>query len=73
MTWNIECIKPNQYFLSELLLSKLPDIVLLSEPQVYQADIALCMNTAVHEYCYWLNSDDLYDQDLPLVKSKAVG
>ena len=31
------------------------------------------MNTAVHEYCYWLNSDDLYEPDLPLVKSKAVG
>ena len=73
MTWNIENIKPNQYFLSDLLLSQQPDIVHISEPQTYQSDIALCMNNVKHEYCYWLNSDDIYDPDLPLEKSKAVG
>ena len=26
-----------------------------------------------HEYCYFLNSDDLTDPDLPLVKTRAVG
>ena len=73
MTWNVEGIKPHQYFLSEVLLSKLPDLVFLSEPQIYQCDIGIPMKTVCHEYCYWLNSDDLYDQDLPLVKSKAKG
>ena len=26
-----------------------------------------------HEYCHYLNSDDLYDPELPLVKARAVG
>ena len=73
MTWNIECIKPNQFFLCDLLLSQQPDIVHIAEPQCYQGDIALCMNNVKHEYNYWLNSDDIYDPDLPLEKSKAVG
>ena len=73
MTWNIENIKPNQYFLSDLLLSQQPDIVHIAEPQTYQSDIDLCLINVKHEYCYWLNSDDIYDPDLPLEKSKAVG
>ena len=73
MTWNIECVKPHQYFLSEILLSQLPDLVFISEPQVFQSDIDILMMTVKHEYCYSLNSDDLIDPDLPLLKSKAVG
>ena len=56
-----------------MLLSELPDLVFISEPQVYQTDIENALNTVSHEYCFWLNSDDLYDHDLPLVKSKAAG
>ena len=73
MTWNIEGIKPQQYFLSEALLSQLPDLVFLSEPQAFQSDMGSAMKTVCHEYCHWLNSEYLYDQDLPLVKTKAKG
>ena len=31
------------------------------------------MRTVKHEYCYWLNSDDRLDPELPLTKSKANG
>ena len=34
MTWNVEGIKPHQYFLSEVLLSKLPDLVFLKAPNL---------------------------------------
>ena len=57
----------------ELLLSNLPDLVLLSEPQCYQSDIRQLMNGLVHEYDYHLNSDDLLDPDIPLAKSRAKG
>ena len=73
MTWNIEGIKPHHYVLSEVLLSQLPDLVFLSEPQTYQTDIEYPMGSVKHEYCYWLNGDDTLDPDLPLVKSKASG
>ena len=73
MTWNIEALKPHQYVLTEILLSQLPDLVFISEPQTFQTDISQLMKTVAHEYCYWLNSDDLYEPDLHLVKSKAHG
>ena len=73
MTWNIECVKPHQFVLTDILLSKLPDLVFLSEPQIFQTDIANQMLLVKHEYCYWLNSEDRLEPDLPLVQSKAVG
>ena len=54
-------------------LSSLPDLVFLSEPQVYQTDINAYTTGLQHEYCYRLNSDDLLDPDLPQVKSRAIG
>ena len=73
LTWNIECIKPHQYFLSDVLLSQLPDIVSLSEPMVFLSDIDLYMKTVSHEYSYWLNSNDRLDPELSLSTSRAVG
>ena len=73
LTWNIECIKPHQHVLSDALLLYLPDLVFLSEPQVYQTDIAQCTTGIRHEYCFWLNSDDLFDTELPQIKSRATG
>ena len=73
MIWNIECYKPHQHVLDGVLLSKLPDLAFVSEPQAYQADIEQLTRGIRHEYCHLLNSDDLYDQDLPLTKSRAVG
>ena len=54
-------------------MTHLPDLVFLSEPQVYQTDINQYTTGIQHEYCYSLNSDDLMDPDLPLVKSRATG
>ena len=45
----------------------------LSEPQVFQADIKGFLTNVQHEYYFSLNSDDLYDPELALMKSKAVG
>ena len=50
MTWNVEGVKPHQYALSDVLLTKLPDLVFLSEPQSYQADIVPVMEYVKHEY-----------------------
>ena len=59
--------------LAEVLRSEMPSLVFLSEPQVFQSDI---QNTAQYfqpDYCYFLNSEDSNDPDLPLVSSKAKG
>ena len=55
------------------MISNLPDLVFLSEPQCYQTDIKQHTSGLQHEYEYHLNSDDLYDRELPLVKSRAIG
>ena len=73
MTWNIEGLKQHQFVLADVLLSHLPDIVFLSEPLVFQTDIQSCLNTVQHEYCHSLNSSDLYDRDLPILKSRVIG
>ena len=73
LTWNIENVKTYKYFLQELILSEVPDLVLLSEPQSYQTDIRQALEGVQQEYDFWLNSDDMYDPELPLIKSRAVG
>ena len=73
MTWNIEGLKANIFVLSEILLTSLPDLVFLSEPQIYLTDIQEQLSYVEHEYCYWLNSADLLDPELPQTKSRATG
>ena len=73
LVWNIECYKPHQHVLDEILLTNLPDLVFISEPQAYQADIVQLTRGVQHEYCHSLNSEDLFDPDLPHIKSRAVG
>ena len=40
---------------------------------MYQTDIGQYLTGIKHEYCYSLNSDDIADPELPLIKSKAAG
>ena len=73
LTWNIENVRKNIFVLAELLLSEAPSLVFLSEPQIYQSDLPSISKYLDHSYYYSLNSDDLYDHDLPLVCSRAKG
>ena len=40
---------------------------------MYQTDIDQYTSGIRHEYCLWLNSDDLLDPELPQIKSRATG
>ena len=51
----------------------MPDIISLSEPQIFQCDVQEVMKYLKGDYCYFLNSDDLHDPELPLIKSKSQG
>ena len=48
-------------------------LVFLSEPQIYQCDLPSIAQYLDHDYCYSLNSDDLYDEELPLICNRAKG
>ena len=72
-TWNIEGLRRNIFNLAHFLKTYSPDMVFLSEPQVFECDIIPIMSHLVKEYCYKLNSQDIHVPDLPLQQSKAHG
>ena len=73
LTWNIEGIRRHIFFLAEILNREKSYLAFLSEPQVYQCDLPNITQYISHDYCFALNSDDIYDPDLPMVSSKALG
>ena len=73
MTWNIEGFKRNIFNLKELLNREAPQIIFLSETQVYSSDVANLMTYFQGEYCVHSNSEDCFNLDLPLLKSRATG
>ena len=50
-----------------------PDLIFLSEPKLFQCDLKQVMQYFEGEYCSFLNSDDLYDPELPLISSNSFG
>ena len=73
LTWNIEGIKSGVFVLKKILEQKIPDMVFLSEPSIFQPDLPNILKYLNGEYCSFLNSDDLYDQELPLIRNFSVG
>jgi hypothetical protein len=59
--------------LKDILSSTKITFACLSEPQIYQCDVNQLLKYLEGEYCWHLNSQDLLDPELPLVKSKAIG
>ena len=59
--------------LAEVLRTEASSLVFLSEPMMYQSDIGQAMQYLQHDYCYYLNSEDNFDPELPLTKSRAKG
>ena len=71
MTWNVEKVKNNIFMLKSCLDLEKPALVFLSEPQIFQSDIEATMSYVRGEYCYYLNSDDTHDSELPMVKNHS--
>ena len=73
LTWNCEGLKTNIFTLKSILNKISPDLCFLSEPQLFQCDAQPILDYIKGEYCFALNSDDMHDPELPLVKNKSVG
>ena len=50
-----------------------PDLVFLSEPQIFTSDLTNCMSLFNGEYSWELNSEEKLDPDLAMTKSRATG
>ena len=73
MTWNIEGFQRNKTNLHTISKHFKPDFIFLSEANMFQYDLNQNMRIFLADYSSSLNSPDLYDQDLPLIKSRTVG
>ena len=73
LTWNIEGYFRNKFELRQIIDSSNPDLLFLSEPMLFQPDAQIATSLISSTYRFHLNSDDLYDHDLPLLKNKANG
>ena len=66
-------MKNSIYELNDIVRDYKPNLVFLSEPQLYQCDANNVFQYLEGEYCWHLNSADLNDPELPLMKSRAHG
>ena len=73
LTWNCEGIKNNIFVLKSMLLDEKSSFVFLSEAQLYQCDTNQLFEYLEGEYSWYLNSEDLFDPELPMIKSRANG
>ena len=73
LTWNCEGLKNNIFKLTSVPLNNNVTFAFLSEPQLYQCDTASIFQYLEGDYCWSLNSHDILDPELPLIKSKAIG
>ena len=73
LSWNIEGFRRNhqnlRFFCDELK----PDLIFLSEPQLFQCDIALLTKPFTGEFSVILNSEETNNPDLALDTTKANG
>ena len=49
------------------------DFIFISEPHLFQCDLARATAPLNSSYNSFLNSDDLYNNDLPLISNRAFG
>ena len=73
MTWNVEGLRRNAFHLKYLSELHKPDIIFISEPQVFLSDVDLILSHLRGYYCWSLNSMDKHDPELPLAKTRAHG
>ena len=73
LTWNIEGLRRNIFNLIHLKELFHPDIIFLTETQLFDCDVQTVMSHMSGDYCYFLNSSDKYEPELALQNSKAYG
>ena len=73
LTWNIECIQLNLYSLRKYTDLTQPDLIFLSEPQIFQSDLHHSMSLFKGEDSCELNSEEKFDFEASMIRTKAIG
>ena len=72
LSWNIEGLKRNYQSLRFFIENLSPSLIFLSEPMMFQCDVASIVKFLPYPH-FFLNSEDLYDESLPLERGKPKG
>ena len=73
MTWNCEGFNRVSHDLLNICSEEDIDIVFISEPWLFQADVSVATSIFSSTYSHYLNSEDLLDHELPLTSNRAHG
>ena len=73
LTWNLEGMKRNLASLKHITEKAFPDLIFISEPSIFTSDLRVCMSLFRCKYCWELNSEDRYDQEAAMTKSRTIG
>ena len=73
ISWNIEGLAKNEFILRQFADQFSCQLIFLSEPQAYRCDIHSQVKQFLGSYEYQLNSEDVFDMDLPLTHPRAKG
>ena len=73
LTWNIEGLKRNFSNLKHFCDILNPDIIFLSETQIFNCDLTLITPFFNGEYSLFLNSDECENEESALESSKSYG
>ena len=73
ITWNIEGWTRNCLNLLSFVEQFSPVFVFLTEPQIFQCDVASSFTMFQPSFSFHLNSEDLFCRELPLVSRRAAG
>ena len=73
ISWNVEGLKRNLYNLKFFTDLYKPQMLFLSEPQLFQSDLPQVMKYFKGEYSAVLNSEDLHTPELALTSSRPKG
>ena len=70
--WNIEGLRRNYRSLRFFIEQLSPSLIFLSEPMLFQCDVASIVEFLPYTH-YHLNSEDLYDESLPMERLRSKG
>jgi hypothetical protein len=73
LTWNIEGVKKNIFNLKNFLCLTSPDLVFLSEPNIFSHDMEHLKQHFKDRYSFYLNSEDKFDTEAPFIKNRTYG
>jgi hypothetical protein len=73
LTWNVEGFSRNALNLLKILQDEDPSFIFITEPWLHLPDAPLALKEYLHQYNFFLNSEDRHDDFLSLTKSRAHG